>query len=394
MRHSSTDKVVTSDAPDDTAGGQSTGRKTKRMATVGESLRKLIAAQVRGDRSAFTEAARELIAEERAKRHDALARDLERILDTQDTSLFFERRALTPLGRSPVDELPRDKERGIALVEIREPARSLEQLVLEDDVLLSLKRVLGENLRGELLRNHGLRPINRILFCGPPGTGKTVTTEAIASEMRLPLVVVRFDAVVSSYLGETAANLRKVFDFIRVRPYVVLFDEFDAIGKSRTSTDDHGELKRVISSFLQLLDGYRGQSLLIAATNHEGMLDPALWRRFDEVILFGKPSQAAIEELLTRGLRQIGFAPTIRLGTIATRLVGFSHADVERIIDDSVKTTLMLDEPCVSQETLRSAIARQESRGELTALPRPARARRSKHFARSNHQSKRKGPKG
>lgn len=394
MRQSNTDKVITTEPPEDTAGGQSTSRKAKRSATVGESLRKLIAAQVRGDRSAFTEAARELIAEERTKRHDALARDLERILDAQDTSLFFERRALTPLGRSPADELPRDKERGIALVEIREPARRLEQLVLEDDVLLSLKRVLDENMRGELLRNHGLRPMNRILFCGPPGTGKTVTAEAVASELSFLLVVVRFDAVVSSYLGETAANLRKVFDFIRAKPYVVLFDEFDAIGKSRESTDDHGELKRVISSFLQLLDGYRGQSLLVAATNHEGMLDAALWRRFDEVILFGKPKPAAIEELLTRGFRQIGFAPTIRLRAIATRLAGLSHADVERIIDDAVKATLMLDEPCVSQETLRSAIARQVSRGELTARPGSARARRPKRSTRSKPRTKRKNAKG
>lgn len=358
MRQSDTAKLADMGDESAEAGAQS-ARARKRHATVGESVLKLIAAHVRGESSTFVEAARELVANERGKGHDDFARDLERLVDQREASLFAERRSLTPLGRSPVDDLPRDKERGLALVEIRQPTRRLEELVLGSTVLTSLERILAENIRGEVLRTHGLRPMNRILFCGVPGTGKTVTAEALATELAFPFVVVRFDAVVSSYLGETAANLRKVFDFIRGRPYVVLFDEFDAIGKSRGSSDEHGELKRVVSSFLQLLDGYRGHSLLIAATNYEGLLDGALWRRFDEVVIFEKPTTSAIEEMLLRGFRQVGLAASVRVSTIAKRLTGLAHAAVERIIDDAVKTTLLLDEPTVSEESLRSAIDRQ-----------------------------------
>lgn len=388
MRNGNTSSVATEELAE-AAGGQATTRKAKRMATVGESIRKMMAAHVRGDRAAFTEAARELIADERLKHHDAFARDLERILDMQDMTLFAERRALTPLGRSPVDDLPRDKERGLALVEVRDPVRKIDELVLEPGVLASLQRVLNENVRGELLRTNGLRPANRVLFCGPPGCGKTVTAEAIASELMLQLVVVRFDAVVSSFLGETAANMRKVFDFIRGRAYVVLFDEFDAIGKSRVSTDEHGELKRVVSAFLQLLDNYRGQSLLIAATNHEGMLDSALWRRFDEVVLFGKPTVQSVLEMLTRGFRQIGVSAAVRLPTLARRLEGLSHAEIERIIDHAVKSALMRDEPCVSEEILLSAIDRQQRRGVLAGAP-SRNSRRGTRKARSARASKNK----
>jgi hypothetical protein len=340
------------------AGGQA-GRKGQRRITVGDSVRKLIAAHTRGDSAGFIEAARELVANERVKGHDELARDLERLIDQRDATLFSERRALTPLGRRPADDIPRDKERGLALVEVRQPERQLGELVLEADLLTKLDRVVTENVRGEILRMHGLRPISRMLFCGPPGCGKTVTTEAIATTLGLPLVVVRFDAVVSSYLGETAANLRKIFDFIRGKPYVVLFDEFDAIGKSRSSLEEHGELKRVVSSFLQMLDEYSGQSLLVAATNYDGLLDPALWRRFDEVIVFERPQPKAVKEMLVRGFHQIGLSATVRLDALAKRLQGQSHAAIERVIDDALKTTILRDDPDVSKESIYGAINRQ-----------------------------------
>ncbi len=170
-----------------------------------------------------------------------------------------------------------------------EPARRLTDLVLDEATRKTLERIVDENRKADLLKTYGSRPANRILFCGPPGCGKTVSAEAIAAELYLPLALVRFDAVVSSYLGETAANLRKVFDFARSRPMVVLFDEFDAIGKDRASLEEHGEIKRVVNSFLQILDGFRSDTVAIAATNHQGLLDPALWRRFDEIVFFDMP---------------------------------------------------------------------------------------------------------
>ena len=155
-----------------------------------------------------------------------------------------------------------------------EPARRLTDLVLDEATRKTLERIADENRKADLLKTYGSRPANRILFCGPPGCGKTVSAEAIAAELYLPLALVRFDAVVSSYLGETAANLRKVFDFARSRPMVVLFDEFDAIGKDRASLEEHGEIKRVVNSFLQILDGFRSDTVADCRDEPSGIARP------------------------------------------------------------------------------------------------------------------------
>jgi SpoVK/Ycf46/Vps4 family AAA+-type ATPase len=263
-------------------------------------------------------------------------------------------------------DLPKDHERGAALVEVIEPSRSLDDLVLAPDTRQILDRIFAENRRADLLYSHGLRPANKIIFCGPPGCGKTVAAEAIAQGLYLPLVLVRFDAVVSSYLGETAANLRKVFDFATTRPMVMLFDEFDAIGKSRTAEEEHGELKRVVNSFLQMLDSYKGEAVMIAATNHQGLLDVALWRRFDEAVYFDKPDHRAIQELLIRNLRQTGVSTDIQVEIKAKALVGMSHADIERIAKDAVKQTIIEGRKEVQLDILEQAINRQRERVRLT----------------------------
>jgi len=265
-------------------------------------------------------------------------------------------------------DLPKDHERGAALVEVIEPSRSLDDLVLAPDTRQILDRILAENRRADLLYSHGLRPANKIIFCGPPGCGKTVAAEAVAQGLYLPLVLVRFDAVVSSYLGETAANLRRVFDFATTRPMIMLFDEFDAIGKSRTAEEEHGELKRVVNSFLQMLDGFKGEAVMIAATNHQGLLDVALWRRFDEAVYFNKPDHRAIQELLIRNLRQTGISTAIRVESKAKALVGMSHADVERIAKDAVKQTIIEGRAEVQPDILEQAISRQRGRIRITQL--------------------------
>jgi len=335
------------------------------MSSTVESIRKMMVAYIAGDDDAFRDAARQYIAEERRKNHHIVARDLEAILT----------RALSKSARSPDPltllgihngSLPRDKDRGGFLVEVREPRRELDSLILDTPLRRSLDRVIEENRRGDLLRSHGLKPISKVLFCGPPGCGKTVAAEAVARALDLPLILVRFDAVISSYLGETATNLRKVFDFARSRPMVLFFDEFDAVGKERAAEEEHGELKRVVTSLLQMMDSFHGEVLTIAASNHQGLLDTALWRRFDEILYFDRPDTAAIEQLLTRNLRQIGVAPSIRLQRVAKTLAGMTHADVERIALDAVKDTVLSDHKRVEAQGLEGAIARQRARLKIT----------------------------
>jgi SpoVK/Ycf46/Vps4 family AAA+-type ATPase len=329
--------------------------------TAGSAIRKLVTAHTQGDAQQFRAALGEFIKEERRKRHHQLADDLERIFSNGTVPSKVE--TLTLFRPSGAD-LPRDKEKGTLLLELFEPTVSLSEMVVNDPVTTSLERIINEQRRRDVLLSFGLSPLRKILFCGPPGCGKTMAAEALAKELYLPLVLVRFDAVISSYLGETAANLRRVFDFASSRPMVLLFDEFDAIGKKRDDAEEHGELKRVVNAFLQMLDSSRGDALTIAATNHERMLDNALWRRFDEVIVFPAPSMAQIEELLKRHLRQVGTSD-VDWETSANSLQGSSHADVKRVAQDATKFSLLSGAKCVDGGILERAIKLQRDRLDL-----------------------------
>ncbi|MDF5612706.1 ATP-binding protein, partial [Vibrio parahaemolyticus] len=161
-----------------------------------------------------------------------------------------------------------------------------------------IEDVLEEHRREDVLRSYGMVPAEKILFFGPPGCGKTLTAESMAYELERPLAIVRLDSLVSSFLGETAANLRKVFDFIAKHKLLVLFDEFDALGKERDDGSEHGELRRVVNAVLQMMDSYDGKSTIIAATNHEQILDSAIWRRFDEIVEFPEIDQNQLQDLL------------------------------------------------------------------------------------------------
>ena len=265
----------------------------------GKLLRQLIRSGAEGDLDAFRGVAKQVIAEERQKQHHLLANDLETILYGRSQT------PSSPALRNLTATIPEDRERGIPLLSVCEPVRGLEDVVLSSENLSAVKEILCEHNREEVLRAHGLRPSDRVLFCGPPGCGKTLTAEVIASELGRPLAIVRTDSVVSSFLGETAANLRKVFDFVAASPMVALFDEFDALGKEREDASEHGELRRVVNAVLQMLDAYEGRSLIIAATNHEGMLDSAIWRRFEEVLILKPPTVAQLRRLLSVKLRGV-----------------------------------------------------------------------------------------
>src|SRR5690606_16472912 len=162
----------------------------------------------------------------------------------------------------------------------------------------AITSIAAERTHAKLLADHGIPLRRRVLFWGPPGCGKTSAAEALAAEMGVPLVVVRLDSLISSYLGETASNLRRIIEYAHQGRWVVLFDEFDAIGRLRDDPTEHGEIKRVVNASLQMLDQYDGPSTFVAATNHEGLLDTALWRRFDEVVVFRPPTAHQLRHML------------------------------------------------------------------------------------------------
>ena len=337
------------------------------MAT-SDHIKALFKAFTRKDNGLFIQAARELIGEEKQKGHALLAKDLERILSNG---------GLRSAAVSIPNDVPTDRERGLPLVHIERPELGWERVILSKDLDAILHNIVEEFRKREIFKSYGMNPKRKILFFGPPGCGKTITARVLAGVLDVPLLYVRFDSVVSSYLGETSANLRKVFDYAQRGYWVVLFDEFDAIGKGRDNPFEHGELKRVVNTLLQLMDGFRGDSILIAATNHEKLLDSAIWRRFDEICYFDIPSPRERRELIGRflsGFRQ----KDIDVSKMSRWMSAMTGDDIERVCIDAVKTAILDSRQELRLSDVELAVKRQKKRMK-SALARPTGGPTSEH---------------
>ncbi|MBX6966954.1 ATP-binding protein [Providencia rettgeri] len=320
----------------------------------GKVLRQLIKAGATGDTATFRRVSEAIIDEERQKQHHLLANDLEHILYGDH---------IVQASRSPsLPPAPVDKERGLPLLDLRLPQRSLDEMILPAISVTMIDELLEEHRRSDVLHSYGMKPANKIMFFGPPGCGKTLAAEIIAFELDIPLAIVRIDVLVSSFLGETAANLRKIFDFIAQHSLVVLFDEFDAIGKERGDSGEHGELRRVVNAVLQMMDAYQGKSLILAATNHEHILDSAIWRRFDEVIEFPLPDQTQLRELLALKLRGIRRQFELDDNELLSLLHGKSGADIERIVRRATKHMILRNQEFLMLKDLKNAMQRENAR--------------------------------
>jgi SpoVK/Ycf46/Vps4 family AAA+-type ATPase len=316
-------------------------------------IKQMLSSHQRGDEAAFREAASEVIADERRKHHGLLADELEGIMVSGDQT------ARRGVAFSSLKPLPKARDEA-DLVELCNPRRTLDAQILRPDVRDRLAEVLEEHRKASVLRAHGLSPARSLLFVGAPGTGKTSTAEALASELGVPFARVNLPVVVSSLLGETSRNLAAIFDSCRSEPWVLLFDEFDALGRERSDAGEHGELKRVVTSFMQLLDHYTGPALVIAATNHPTMLDDAVWRRFDEVLGFKLPTLRETEKQVRRLFRRVRLA--IEPREVARQLRGRAQADVELVCLAAMKRSVMRDGEEVSSADLAAAIRRLEER--------------------------------
>lgn len=321
--------------------------------TNGKVLRQLIKAGTIGDSSAFRRVSETIIKDERQKQHHLLANDLEKILYGEH---------IQQTSKNVSDSTPKppiDKERGLPLLDITQPQRSLNELILPEISILSIDELLEEHRRSDVLHSYGLKASNKIIFYGPPGCGKTMTAEVIAFELDRPLAIVRLDSLVSSFLGETAANLRRVFDFIAEHSMVVLFDEFDAIGKERGDSGEHGELRRVVNAVLQMMDAYQGKSLVIAATNHEHILDSAIWRRFDETIEFPLPNSEQLKQILKLKLRGIRREFEFDDKNLIAEFTSKSGADIERIARRAIKRMILRSKEFLTIKDLKNALVRE-----------------------------------
>lgn len=315
-------------------------------------MKRLLRSYTAGDDRGFRSTAEAIVEDERRKRHDLLADQLEAILDEPGPG----RR---PLQVSALRPLPKGRD-DLDLLDILQPRVSLAQVVLDSATSETIDGLLEEFRQRASLHAHGIEPRTTVLFVGPPGCGKSFTAEALAGELGLGLARVRLAAVVSSFLGETARNLEQIFAFLRKGSWVLLFDEFDMLARERGDRIDHGEVRRIVTALLQLVEDAHADSMVIATTNHPQLLDSALWRRFDEIVAFDPPELDQRVALLNSQLGAVRH--DVDLDQAAERLAGYTHAEIERVCDDAVRLMVRRIDRSVDRGHLDYGIDRQESR--------------------------------
>ncbi|MCY4573130.1 MAG: ATP-binding protein, partial [Gemmatimonadetes bacterium] len=291
-----------------------------------EQLKALLRSHLEGDNDRFISVAMQVAAHEAKVGHGKLATDLRDIIDQAKS-----RRGAgspVPIGR-PRGELAN-------LLEASYPKARLGDMILGNALASRIDRVIREQRHAGKILDHGLSPRRKLLLVGPPGTGKTLSASVLAGELGLPLLQVRLDGLITRFMGETAAKLRQIFDATSQTRGVYFFDEFDAIGSERGIANDVGEIRRVLNSFLQMIEQERSYSLVIAATNHFEILDPALFRRFDDVLHYDMPDEAQIAELLKTRLARTAVT-SVSWSRLAATAAGLSHADISRAADESMK---------------------------------------------------------
>lgn len=281
-----------------------------------------------------------IIDSERKKGHSKLADRLHGILRRNVQSTQSLKGELTNIFGSTI-AIPTDKRKNIPLA-VEVPREHLRhEMVLPPEVEGKISRIEKEYVARERLAHFGLKPKRRILLHGAPGCGKSMSAERIAWNTGLPFLKVRFEALISSYLGESANNLKSLFDAIRNYPCVLLLDEFDFIGKSREAKQDVGEMHRVVNILLNVLEDYEGPGIVIATTNLEGTLDKALFRRFDDIIELPKPANEQISRILQHTLGSINVSNEVKWSELASALSGYSAALVVKIALDAAKLTIL-----------------------------------------------------
>jgi SpoVK/Ycf46/Vps4 family AAA+-type ATPase len=327
--------------------------------TTSDLIKKLFLSFHDKDNEAFFQAAREYIEHEKRKKHTIVAKELEKALYSSNGSSERNKRFKNTMP------IPRDTEKGFPLLEIQHFDISMDSLLIHQETKQQLEQVVREFRDADVFATYNLQNKKKVLLCGRPGTGKTFSARIVSSVLQIPLVYVRFDSIISSYLGETASNLRKVFDFIENGTWIVLFDEFDIIGKNRDDNHEHGEIKRVVNNFLQMLDNYKGDSLILAATNHQYMLDPAIWRRFDDVIYYELPDEHVRKALFNLYLKPIKKDADFDFSKSVHQTQGLSPADIKMITEEAMKLSILDSRQCVSKNDIETAIHKFSRREKI-----------------------------
>jgi SpoVK/Ycf46/Vps4 family AAA+-type ATPase len=306
---------------------------------------KLVKSGMNGDKSLFTKTVEAMIAEESNKKHSIFAKQLQSSL------------------KENVSNNIRVSTNGISsLLYEKLPEKSIEDIILSNHTLKTIKDFIEEQNRADLLRAHNIEPRNRILLVGPPGNGKTSLAEALASSLTLPFYTVQYEGIIGSYLGETANRLKTLFDFVRTQKCLIFFDEFDAIGKERGDTHETGEIKRVVSSLLLQIDKLPSYVVVVTATNHAELLDKAVWRRFQMRLNLEKPTTKEIIIYLEHIQQSIGMSFEYSNKVIAQKLHGLNFSEIEEFALDIQRKYVLSAPDANTKKIVRSVISELDRR--------------------------------
>lgn len=312
------------------------------MATA-EHIKNLIKAHIDRDDERFKTVILQIAAYEAKHGHEPLARELKSLADR--------------MGSNKIGLLRINNQNPMLSMSI--PSDKLADLVVSDETLERIKRILNEFRNKNKLQKYGLCNRRKILIEGNPGTGKTFTASIIASELDLPLYTIQMDKVVTKFMGETSAKLRQVFDSINTSTGVYFFDEFDAIGADRSLDNEVGEARRILNSFLQFIEQDSSQSIIIAATNNQRLLDQALFRRFDDVLHYSMPTEKEIKRLFEMQIKSYDKSFIVSKNLIKMALP-LNHAEIIRVCEDAIKTSILSNKK-ITEEKLALLITERIS---------------------------------
>lgn len=303
----------------------------------------LVAAHSSGNESQFESALSDLIHDEEKKGNAQLALSLKNAYspDKHSQSSMISPMSTMSFSVQSVTNLPKDKDSTLDLVEILQPTVRLKDVALSDKAQETIQEIVKEQNNAQELMRIGVTPTNRILFCGPPGCGKTMTANALAKELGLPIACVHLDGLVSSYLGQTGTNIRKIFEFVKGKRIMLFLDEFDAIAKKRDDSHELGELKRVVTTLLQNMDEMPANVFLVAATNHHHLLDPAIWRRFDISILLEEPNEMQRQKIINNSLQDFLKEYKVDSQILVVLTDGMSGAQIQTFLQSLGKFCVM-----------------------------------------------------
>lgn len=313
------------------------------MATA-DQLKALIRSHYESEPERFNTIALQIAAHEARLGHSSIADEVRRLVDKSKAS----RPKLKPLNPELWD----------LVLEVESEAR-LNELIAAPHIKDRISRIIHEYVQRDKLRRFDMENRRKILLAGPPGTGKTMTASILAHELGLPLKVVMIDRMITKFMGETSAKLRQIFELIRDVKGVYLFDEFDAIGTQRGNENEVGEMRRVVNAFLQFIEHDKSDSIIVAATNALGTLDTALFRRFDDVIVYHLPTEEEKFELLEN--RLVGFTSGLDLKAFVKKTGNLSHAEILNACNDAIKNCILNDQRAIEPDLLTRMIEERKN---------------------------------